>query len=99
MPLANGNITSTCMCRCTHIILHFVVPPCRHKCCKVRFKTTIEVRERTGGDCQRTSLLAQGDRPIKPLSIWKVMGVAFIFGILVGDLLGCCIGWYGVVKV
>ena len=61
------------------------VPPCRQKCCKVRFKPTIEVRERMGSDCRRTALRRStgDDEPIKPLSVWKVMGVAFIFGILV----------------
>ena len=58
----------------------------------MRFKATIEVRERMGNDCQRTSLLYGAARrdgesfPIKPLSVWKVMGVAFIFGILVREL-------------
>jgi hypothetical protein len=83
-----------------NILCFFAVPPCRHKCCKVRFKTTIEVRERQGSDCQQRASLLHGatqrngeDGPIKPLSIWKVMGVAFIFGILVRrgkcDLVKC----------
>ena len=60
----------------------------------MRFKPTIEVRERMGNDCRRTSFQprhgsCQGrkdtdSRLIKPLSVLKVMGVAFVFGILVG---------------
>ena len=62
----------------------------------MRFKTTIEVRERMGNDCRHSSLHGGAQRdgdshPIKPLTVWKVMGVAFIFGILVG-VAGCLVG-------
>lgn len=72
------------------VYLFWAVPPCRQRCCKVRFKPTIEVREMIGSDCPRTSHGSCPFRkdeescPIHPLTVWKVMGVAFIFGILVG---------------
>lgn len=54
----------------------------------MRFKPTIEIRERMGSDCRSTLQRrdtgpTHNNDPIKPLSVCKVMGVAFVFGILV----------------